>query len=160
MTISSADIVYRLSGEGSNADPLLSFGGAKSSVAVSQLFGTIDSAEAAAGSVKYLCVYLHNANGVDTMTAPKLFVLINTPSADTTIEIGIGAAGVNGTETAVANITTAPAGVSFSAPSTLGAALAMSNIPAGQHQSFWVKRTVNAGASALDNDGCTLLTSL
>ena len=112
--------------------------------------------EAAAGDVEYRCVYLHNANGVDTMTAAVVFVSANTPLAGTTLDIGVGTSAVNGTEQTIANETTAPTSVTFSAPSTAGTGLALGDIPPGQHRAIWLRRTVTAGSGSSANDTWTL----
>ena len=54
----AVDLEYRLSGGAANSDPILSIGGAMSSVEVtgSTLFDTVSSAEAAAGDTEYRCV--------------------------------------------------------------------------------------------------------
>lgn len=150
MAILTTDIVIRLSGGAANSDPNASLGGAKSSVvAGSNLFDDKSSAEAAVGRVEYRCFYVHNAHASLTYLSPKIWVQTNTPSADTTVDIGLGTSAVNGTEQTVANETTAPTGVTFSAPSSFAAGLAMSDIPAGQSMAVWVRLTVNAGAAAV-----------
>ena len=73
MTIIAGDFVTRLSGGAGNASGNAAIGGAKSSTAMSSavdgLFDSTAAAEAVAGDVEYRCVYLHNANAVDTMFA-------------------------------------------------------------------------------------------
>ena len=160
MAINSTDIKLRLSGGASNTDPNASIGGAKSSTEVGtglhNLFDLVSSAETTAGDTEYRCVYVHNAHASLTLTSAVAYITSNTPSTDTSFEIGVGAAAVNATETAVANEGTAPAGVTFSAPSSLGAALALGDIPAGQHRAIWFKRIVNAGAAAYTDDQATV----
>ena len=160
MSIITADFVTRLSGGAANAVGNASLGGAKSSSAMSstvdQLFDAVSAAEASAGTVEYRCVYLHNANGVDTMTNAVVYVSANTPLAGTTLDIGVGTAAVNGTEQTVASETTAPTGVTFSAPSTAGTGLALGSLPPGQHKAIWLRRTVTAGATNSANDTWTL----
>ena len=158
MPIVSADIRFRLSGGASNSVHAASIGGAKSSVEADPalLFPTVQSAEAAAGSVKYRCEYIHNAHPTLTMLAAKAWLQSNTPSPDTTLDIGVGAAAVNATETAIANEDTAPAGVTFVAAANEAGAVNLGDIPPGQHRAVWVRRTVNAGAAAYTNDGATL----
>lgn len=156
MAIVASDIVYRLSGGAANADPLLSIGGAKSSVAASAtIFDDVSSAEAVAGDVEYRLVYVHNAHATLSYQAAAIWIQTQTPSASTDVAIGLAAAGLNGTETAVANENTAPAGVTFSAPSTFGAGLVLGTIPPGQHYGVWERRTVNAGAASA-SDSFTL----
>lgn len=160
MSIITADFVARLSGGAGNASGNASLGGAKSSTVASstvdQLFDAVSAAEAAAGTVEYRCIYLHNANGADTMTNARVWVSSNTPLAGTTLDIGVGTAAVNGTEQTIANETTAPTSVTFSAPTTASAGLALGTIPPGQHKAIWLRRTVTAGAGSSASDGFTL----
>lgn len=151
MPITSTDIQYRLSGGAANSNPLTSLGGVKSSVQVgSNFFDDVPSAEAAAGSVEYRCFYIHNAHATESYLDPcKVWISANTPSATTNIEIGLGTSGLNATEQTVASETTAPVGVAFSSPASFAAGLSLGTIPAGQHYAIWVKRTVNAGTSAV-----------
>lgn len=157
MAIASADIKYRLSGGGSNADPAASIGGAKSSTDMaSTIFDDVSSAEALAGDIEYRCVYVHNDHGTLSYTSPKIWIEVQTPSASTDVAIAVGASAVNATETAVANEGTAPGGgVTFSAPANFAGGLALGDIPAGQHRAIWIRRTVNA-AAAVASDGFTL----
>ncbi len=157
MPIASTDIKYRLSGGAANADPTLSLGGAKSSTeAASNLLDAVSSAEALAGDIEYRCYYVHNAHATLTLENAVAWLSANTPSADTTLDIGVGTSAVNGTEQTVANENTAPVGVTFSAAATEGAAVALGNIPPGQHRSVWIRRTVNASTAAT-NDTATLV---
>ncbi len=149
MPIIASEIQYRLSGGAANSDQNASLGGAKSSnVATASLFDTVTSAEALAGRVEYRCIYIHNANGTITLENAVMWIQANTPSADTTLDIGLGTSAINGTEQTVANEATAPSGVTFSAAASEGAAIALGNIPPGQHRAVWVRRTVNANAAA------------
>lgn len=160
MPITSTDIEYRLSGGASNTDPNASIGGIKSSTEIGtglhNLFDVVGSAETTAGDTEYRCFYVHNAHGTLTLTSAVAFIQSQTPSADTSVEIGVGAAAVNATETATADESTAPSGVTFFAAANLGAALALGDIPAGQHRAVWVKRIVGAGAAAYTDDQATI----
>jgi hypothetical protein len=157
MPIVSSDIKYRLSGGASNSDPLLSLGGAKSSVdAPLNLFDDVSSAEALAGDVEYRCFYIHNNHGTLTLQNAFVWIQSNTPSNDTDVAIGLGTSALNGTEQTIANENTAPSGVSFSAPTTKGAGIGLGSIPAGQHRAVWVRRNVNSNAQAYNNDTGTL----
>ena len=148
MAIVSTDIQYRLSGGASNSDPAASLGGVKSSTAASNYFDDVSSAEASAGDTEYRCVYVHNAHATLTLIGAKVFIQANTPSSDTDVAIGLGSSAINGTEQTVANESTAPTGVSFSAPTTFAGGLAIGDLAAGAHKAVWVRRTVNAGAAA------------
>lgn len=157
MPITTSDIQYRLSGGSANSNPLLSLGGAKSSVeSGANLFDDVPSAEASAGKIEYRCIYIHNAHPTESYLDPvKVWIAANTPSTSTTLEIGVGTSGLNGTEQTVANESTAPVGVTFSAPSSFASGIALMTIPAGQHISIWIRRTVTAGAAAFA-DSATL----
>lgn len=156
MAIVSTDIKYRLSGGAANSNPAASLGGAKSSTDVpAGIFDDVSSAEASAGAVEYRCVYVHNNHGTLSLLGAKLWIQANTPSGDTDIAVGLGASGLNGAETAVANETSAPAGVSFSTPSAFASGLSLGDLPSGQHFAVWVRRTVTAGAAAT-SDSFTL----
>lgn len=149
MPIASSEIVYRLSGGAGNSNQDASLGGAKSSTVMgTNLFDNVTSVESAAGDVEYRCYYVHNNNGTLTMENAVCWLQANTPSADSTLDIGLGTSAVNGTEQTVANESTAPSGVTFSAAANEGAAIALGNIPPGQHRAVWVRRTINAGAAA------------
>lgn len=149
MPIVSTDIKYRLSGGASNTDPAAALGGVKSSTdAASTIFDDVSSAEATAGDIEYRCIYVHNNHGSLTLQGAKVWIQTQTPSADTDVAIGLGSSAVNGTEQTVANESTAPTSVTFSAPSSFAGGLTIGDIPAGQHKAVWVRRTVNAGAAA------------
>lgn len=160
MAIITGDFATRLSGGAGNASGDASLGGVKSSSAapttLNGLFDITSAAEAVAGDVEYRCVYLHNSNGTDIMTNAVVYVSANTTLAGSTIDIGVGTAAINGTEQTVANESTAPAGVSFSAPSTAGTGLALGSIPAGQHKAIWLRRTIMAGALSSSSDTFSL----
>ena len=156
MPIIAADFSRRLSGGATNAVGDASLGGIKSANAMSGatdgLFDAVSAAQAAAGLVEHRCIYLHNANAADTMTAARVWVNANTPLAGTTLDIGVGTAAINATEQTVANEATAPTGVTFSAPSTAATGLALGSIPFGQHKAVWLRRTVTAGSGASASD--------
>lgn len=160
MPIISTDIQYRLSGGAGNTDINASLGGVKSSTSVGtglhNLFDVVSSAEASSGDTEYRCVYVHNNHGTLTMQSAKIWIVTNTPSTDTSIEIALGSSAVNGTEQTIANENTAPTGVTFSAPASEGASLSIGDIPAGQHKAVWIKRIVNAGAGAYNDDSATI----
>ena len=149
MAIISTDIVYRLSGGAANSDPNASLGGAKSStVAGTNIFDDVSSAEATAGDIEYRCVYVHNGHATLTYLGSKIWIQANTPSTSTDIFVGLGTAGLNATEQTIANESTAPIGVTFSnAAVDFSTGLSIGDIPPGQHFSVWVRRNVTAGAA-------------
>lgn len=156
MPIISSDIKYKLSGGAANADPLLSLGGAISSVdAGASIFDDVASAEAAAGDTEYRCVYVKNTHATLTYLAAKIWIQTQTPSADTAIAIALGGEGLNGTAETVANENTAPVGESFSAPSNFAGGLTIGDLAPGAYFPVWVRRTVTA-AAAVYADSFTL----
>ena len=56
--------------------------------------------------------------------------------------------------TSIATETSAPAGVTFTSPTTKGAGLAPASVPAGSAFIVWVRRTA-ANTAAVDSDGAT-----
>jgi hypothetical protein len=160
MAIVASDIDFRLSGGASNADGNAALGGVISSNAVSAavnaLFDRVTGAEALVGGVEYRCVYVKNNHGSLTLYGATVWLSANTPSTDTTVDIGLGTAAINATEQTVGNESTAPSGVSFSAPASYGAGLAIGDIPAGHYKAVWIRRTTSASAAAYNSDGFTL----
>lgn len=160
MPITASDIDYKLSGGAANADGNASLGGVISANSVSAslhaLFDRVTGAEALAGDVEYRCIYLKNSHGTLTLYGATVWLSANTPSTDTTIDIALGSAAINGEEQTVADEATAPTGVSFSAPASFGSGLVIGDIPAGQHKAVWLRRTVGAAAAAYTGDGFTL----
>ena len=160
MPIVANDILLMLSGGAGNTNPNASLGGVASSTALvsaslHNLFDKVPSAEAAAGSVEYRCIYVRNEHETLTLEDAKVFIPSNTDSADTDLAIGLGTSAIDGTEQTVANETTAPTGVTFSAPANYAAGLSIGNLGPNSTKAVWVRRTVNAGAAAA-NDSATL----
>lgn len=160
MSIITADFTTRLSGGSGNSSGNASLGGAKSSTlspsTLNGLFDATSAAESLAVDVEYRCIYLHNANATDTMTNTVVYISSNTPNAGTTYDIGVGTSAVNGTEQTIANESTAPIDVSFSAPSTADTGLALGTLLTTEHKAIWVRRTITAGATSSASDPCTI----
>lgn len=165
MPILSTDIKFILSGGTANTDPNAALGGARSTQAggiftndlLNNVWDNVSGDDATAGDTEYRCIYVDNQNATLTLTAPVIWIESNTPNAKTTIEIGLGSSAVDGTEQGpLANENTAPAGVTFLAPSSKASGIALSTLTANQHRALWIKRIVTAGATALNNDGYTL----
>lgn len=161
MAIVAGEIIIRLSGGASNSDVNASLGGAKSSVAVTDaslhnLFDQVSGDESESGDTEYRCIYVHNANATLAMQNAKVWIQTNTPAAGSSVDIGVGSSAVNGTEQTIANESTAPTSVTFSSAANEGAAVALGNIPAGQHRALWIRRTISASAAAYNNDSVVL----
>jgi len=163
MPVSAANLKFYLSGGTGNTNPNASLGGARSTTVIAgtinNLFDDVTGAESTAGSVEYRCLYFRNedsnANG---LINPIAWLVSNTPSATTAIYIGLDPAGKNGTATTIVNELAAPAGVSFSAPSTKGTGLTLAGTPYVQNDyaAIWLKRVVDAGTSSATTDPATL----
>lgn len=154
MPIVAGDIDFYLSGGAANTDPNAALGGARStttqitSASLHNLFDIVNSTEANDGDTEYRCFYIVNAHGSLTLQNAKIWISTDGTGADTDVAIALAGEGVNGTAETVANESTAPVGETFTTPTTEGGALSIGNIPAGQHQAVWVRRTVNALSSA------------
>jgi hypothetical protein len=73
--------------------------------------------------------------------------------ADTTAASAKG--GASAQLVTIASSTTAPAGVSFTSPTTLGTGVSLGNIPVANVKGLWVRRSA-ANTAALSNDGVTI----
>lgn len=162
MAVIAADMIMRLSGGASNSDPNAALGGAQSSVPVdfgtplNNLFDNVTPTEATTGVIDYRCIYLRNTNGTDIIDDVAVYIHSNTPSSTTKVQIGLDPAGIDGEATTIVNENTAPSGVTFSDAATVGAALAIGTLEAGEAQAIWIKREVTAGTAAAPNDPFTL----
>lgn len=153
MPIIASDIKFRQSGAGNLGGAM---SGSDVSSALHGLFDVVAGYESLAGDVEYRCVYVLNNHATLTLYNAAAFIQTNSPSSDTSVDIGIGTSAVNGTEQTIADENTAPSGVSFSAPDSYIGGLSIGDIPAGQHKAIWIRRTISAGAAAYSNDGMTL----
>ena len=120
------------------------------------IWDLVSSTESSSGDTEYRCIYMKNTHGTLTLQSAKVWIQTQTPSTDTSVEIGLGTSAVNGTEQTVANESTAPSGVTFSTAANEGAALSIGNVPAGQHKAIWIKRIVSAAAAAANDDSYVL----
>lgn len=127
---------------------------------LSNLFDAITGAENAVSESEYRCIFVHNNHA--TLAYQNVFVFISaevagganaTIGVDPTAATAVGAASVQAVE--VANEDTAPAGVTFSAPTTYATGLAMGTLNAGQCRAVWIRRTAT-NSVPLANDGVTL----
>lgn len=170
MPIASSDIIYRLSTKSGAAgdstaaviaDALGKYAAttAVSGTAQNNLFENVTGDENAASTVFYKCVFVLNNHATLTLTSAVLWLSAETAlggslalGADTTAASAKGSASAQALS--IANRTTAPAGVTFSAPTTKGAAIALGNIGPGQVKAFWVRFTT-ANSAAINADGGT-----
>lgn len=155
------DILFLYSGGIGNYDPDMSIGGAASSSEIvsnvlENLFNEVSLNEREAGLVDYRCFYILNNHATDSLLLTALFIQSNTESPDTTVELGLGPAGVNGEAQVIADRLTAPVGVTFLDYPSSGSGLSIGTLLAGDFVSVWVRRTVSALASTPAEDPFTL----
>lgn len=166
MAVAAGDLKWLLSGASGNSDPNASLGGGESasevvfSPTMNNLFDNVDPAEASSGATEYRCIYLQNDHATDTIIGVKVWINSQTPSSSSSIEIGLDPVGKNGTATGpISPSSSAPAGVSFSAPSSQGSGLAVGTLNAQDTYAVWIKRVISALAPAAANDPFTLSVS-
>ena len=117
--------------------------------ALNNLWDNVSPAEAGAGDTEYRCAYVKNTHG--SLSVANVTVEIDTDPAESNWEIALGAAGKNGTETAVADEDTAPSTPTFgTTPLSLG------TLAAGDFYPIWIKRIVPAAAGAATPDSGVL----
>lgn len=159
MAITAAELKFYHSGGSSNSDPNASLGGVISSSELSgsvhNLFDVVGSSEASSGDIEYRCFYAKNTNATLTLQSAVFWISTDATGATTDIAVGLDPAGVSGTATTIGGEGSAPAGVSFSTPTSEGAALSIGDMAAGAYQAIWVRRTVNAGATAANGLSAT-----
>jgi hypothetical protein len=124
------------------------------------LFDQISGDENAASDVEYRCLFVHNNHA--TLTWENVVVWLSAEVAGGAVAaISVDTTGVTpkGQASAqaktIADEGTAPAGQTFSAPTTKGTGLAIGNIPAGSVAAIWVRRSA-ANTGAVNNDGVTI----
>ncbi len=174
MAITSSDILVKLStksgsaGNSLTSTPAASLGkyistSQVSGTALNNLFDDITGQENFDSDVEYRCIFIHNNHG--SLTAQNSVIYINSEvsggavmalAADSTAESAIGSSSAQALS--IANEDTAPAALTFSAPTTRGTGIALGSIPAGHCIAVWVRRSA-ANTVAVDNDGGQLMFS-
>lgn len=164
MPIAASDLVLRLSGGAANTDPNAALGGARSTAGggvvttdvLNNVWDNTSGAESSAGDIEYRGVYILNNHGSLTATDLRVWISSNTTSTQDEVDIALADEAINATMETIANESTAPVGPTFSHPTTFGAALVIGNVPFGEHKGIWLRRTVDAGAAAKNNNAYTL----
>lgn len=126
------------------------------SASLHNVFNKVNSTDALLGKTYYKCLYVKNTNAAITLEAAKVYIASNTPSATTSMEIGLGTAAINFSEQLIANETTAPIGVTFTALTGVANAVSIGNLANGSYKSIWLKLVVGAGTVAANADGATI----
>lgn len=124
------------------------------------LFADITGAQNAASQVDYAGLAIENGNAANAAQNSVAYLSSEVAGgASTAIGADTTAASALGSATAqlvtIANNTTAPAGVTFTSPTTAGTGIALGSIPVANVKGLWVRRTA-ANTAALSGDGVTL----
>ncbi len=160
MAITSSDIKFYLSGGTSNSDVNASLGGAISTTEVTDnqlhnLFDKTIGTESTAGDIEYRCIYVKNTHGSLELELAKIWISTNTSSPSNVIAIALDGNGKGGTAETVANENTAPSGESFTQPSSYSGGLSLdgsgTGLGSGVAYPIWIRRTIAAGSTAVDN---------
>lgn len=121
---------------------------------LNNLFDDVAGAESAAGDVEYRCFFVINNHATLTLTNATIEIQSQTAGGGTidlaTDNIAASAKGSSSAQAAeIANEQTAPTGTSAwgIGPLSLG------SLAPGQVKAVWARRTVSAGAGALNPDG-------
>ena len=112
---------------------------------LNEIWDNVSSGDASGGDTEYRCAYVKNTHG--SLSVANVAVEIGTDPTESNWEIALGAAGRNGTETAVANEDTAPATPTFGTGS-----ISIGKLAAGDSHPIWIKRIVTGGAGAATPD--------
>lgn len=170
MAIVAADIVLKLSAPGASAGNTTGgtvgngLGKYVSTTVLADasdngLFPDVTGAENAASFTDYACVFVHNTHATLTLVGAKLY-LSTQVAGGTTINVGVDTTAISAVGSGsvqaltIANETTAPAGVTFSNPTSTGTALTLGDLAPGQVKAFWARR-VAAATAPQANDGVT-----
>jgi hypothetical protein len=169
MPIAGSDIVYRLSvaaaaGDTTAGTPATSLGDQLSTTVITpaslqNLFDNVSGAEAAAGTVEYRCFFVLNNHATLTLEGAKVDLTSQTAGGGT-IAFGLDPAAVSAKGSgsaqaaAVANEATAPSGVTFNTTQQV-----IGDMAPGTVKAIWLRRTVTAGAGALNPDGVIMTVS-
>lgn len=158
MAIVASDLKMYLTGGAAQSDPLLSLGGAVSSVelvnnTLNNLWADITGDQAAAGRTRYRCVAVKNTHASLTLTSSKVWIDTQTGASGDAITIGLDLAGVNATPDDIVNETTAPSpAVTFVTAVDKANGLNTGSVANGQYYGIWIKDIVDVGAGASTND--------
>ena len=122
------------------------------------LFDKVTGAESASGKTEYRVFYIKNEHGSLTLEDAVVYIVSNTPSADTVCAIGkIGAVdAVAPTLADEEDSGNALSGVTFEEGISDSNSIAIGNIPAGSFQALVIRRTVSSGAVAKNNDNIVI----
>lgn len=114
--------------------------------ATDKVFSTVTAGMSLVGDTRYRCIYVKNGNTLLPAGSVVLYLFTQTTGGDD-IFLGLDPAGIgdgvtSGIATTIASETTAPSGVVFNEPLSVGTALAVGTLAPGQTFAFWEKRVV------------------
>lgn len=144
-----------------------SYGGFVSNVAISgtfnRIFPDVTVAQDQALTVDYVCLFLCNNNILSTLVNPVVYISSQV-SGGADIQIGVDPtaqsllASSSGQAVSSGGNLSPPSGVTFSAPTTLGAALSLgTDIMPGYVKALWLQRTcLGLGVPLVDGVGLTI----
>lgn len=153
MAIVAGDLRLYLTGGAGNANPALSLGGVISTTAftdatLANLFDNVSPADALAGCTHYRALSFKNASA-EIAYGAVVYISQETTSADTTVEIAYDSTGTQ----SIVDEDTAPVGLSFSTPLSLGAGIALGDVAAAGVRRLWFKRIVSPAAAQASDSG-------
>ena len=160
MAITSSNIKFYLSGGTSNSNVNASLGGAISTTEVTDnslhnLFDKTLGVESTAGDIEYRCIYVKNTHGSLELELAKIWISTNTSSPANVIAIALDGAGKGGTAETETDENVAPTGETFSQPTAYSGGLSLdgggTGLGYGVSYPIWIRRTIAAGATAVDN---------
>jgi hypothetical protein len=131
-------------------------GGAPDSVIATptDLFDSVTNPEAVTGDIEYRGAYVKSLHAVQTLTSYVQWVASQTSSATTDIAFGFATEAAGADIAAIANEGTAPAGVTFAAPTSSGAGTAGGDIGPLSYRGVWFRWTINSGTAPVAADSC------
>lgn len=170
MPITASDILFKYSvvaaaGDTTASSAAASLGDQISTTQITDatlhnIFDGVTGDENAASDVEYRCIFVHNNHATLTWEAVTVW-LSSEVAGGAVAAIGLDPAGVtvkglgSAQAATIATEQSAPAGVTFSAPTTKATGLLIGDIAAGSVAAVWIRRTA-ANTTAVDLDGVTV----
>lgn len=176
MVVTSADIELRYSIPGAAAgnddpqpDPNDSLGeflatNEPTSAVANDVFRDLTGAEGGTGITIYRCLFVGNYHATDTAFAGKAYVPSQS-AGGATVSIGLDPAGASAIDSGspqaevIASETAAPAGVTFSAPSTSATGLDIGDLAAEECAAIWLRLVLDADSEPMEADQVILAVS-
>jgi len=116
------------------------------------LIQRVTYSESIASVDKYYCVYIRNDNATKPILNTTAFIEIPSPKQSDHFKIGKGTAAVNGTEQTIANINTAPTGVTFFDADVFNNGIFIGKLNALEHKAIWIWQHVDVNREEMTNN--------